>query len=230
MSAPAIIASPAPVPPDIGTANNRSNRVVPKPQVVIQNAALEPYTFVLRTGETQTHAISGNRFFVVTATGPVNIRPAGQVFNQYVPGQSFRAKSGSFTQLNVKNPSTTAQLTVTIIVGFDDFESFVAPLQPGVITEWLVTIAQTNTVQALATMDVWFTQMFLYGYSALAVATAVNNGANVYIGKSTTYLPDVITPGEPDWPLTAPAGKMLNAANLYILGQQGDGLFVSAIL
>ena len=194
------------------------------------NKKNELVTVPIPAGGSLPIPLSGDRFFVLKATGPVWIKQAGGDYLPYVAGQASKLRNAQFTMLWFYNPSTTSSITISVVIGFDDYVTFSAPPLLVNVTEGLSLITATGVVQAISAVDVFFTAGFLYGYNALAAGTAVNNAGTVAVGKSKTYLPDIITQGENDWPIQAPAGRMFNLATWYMLGTQTDGLFWSVVL
>jgi len=215
-----------PIPPVLG----RSNRV---PQITVPispGKSLESFTLMLAASETRLIPAIGDRFFVLSATGYVLIAPSNAQPVPYVAGQSLILRGSQFKQLTVTNPSSTAQLKLLLVAGFDDYQQFSPPAIPGTVTEGQATIAQTGVVQPISATDIYFVDAWFYGYSSVAVANVVLNGANINFGKSKAFLPDIIVPGAVDWPVRPPPGKMWNLANLYMVGTQGDGLFYSTLI
>lgn len=194
-----------------------------------RNKAMETVTIPLGPGAGQALPLAGNRFFVVSSTGPVNIRAQNAPYVTYYGGEGLRGKQSDFSTLWVQNPSATGSVTFTMAIGFDDFLSGAIPALPGAVVEAVTILTANTTPQPLSTVDVWFVSAFFYGYKALAGATPTNNGANVSIGKSATYQPDIIAPGQVDYPITPPPGRAMNLAQLYFQGAAGDGLFWSVL-
>jgi hypothetical protein len=225
--------SPAPqpaaayIPPAVG----RNNRTTAPAVAQLPGAPLQVINIILPHGANSTPGYAdypqpGNSIYVISSNGPIHIKQENGVFLPMLAGQSLKLSGGAhFKTVSVKNPSTTATLTATIVVGYDDFKNPAQPSQLVTPSEGLTLIASTNVAQPLSTTDIYFTQGFFYGYSALVNGTPTNNNANVAIGKSAKYQPDLIGPGQVDFPISANPGRMFNLANIYIIGTQNDGIF-----
>ena len=235
---PAASGTPAPLSPTSVIGGPSTQAVIPMAAGASAAAPLPPtpnkpmdfFTAPIPAGVTIPVSIAGNRFFVLKCTGTVMIKQSGGDYLPYVAGQGMRLHNSQFTRLFMQNPSTTSAVTVAMAIGFDDYQNFSAPPLLANVAEGLTLIINTGVVQAISALDVFFTAGFLYGYNALAAGTAVNNANTVAIGKSKTYLPDIITQGEADWPILAPPGRMFNLANWFMLGTAADGLFWSVVL
>jgi hypothetical protein len=173
---------------------------------------------------------AGDRFTIISTSGPVKIKPepAGDGVIYY--GGASPKFSAPFQFLTIVNQSSTATLTMLIWVGFENLPNQF-PLQiPVTPIEILGSIKTTGTAQALSTTDLYFRLGFVYGYSGFAGTPTVptNNQNNAYVGRSQKYQPDLLAPGLAV-PFSVPDGELLNAANCYINGVANDGWFFTCI-
>jgi len=96
------------------------------------------------------------------------------------------------------------------------------------ITEGLTVLADTAVTAATGDVTIYFRKGFFYGYASFSGGVPTANVAALYIGKSVTYLPDIINPGEAVL-IEAPLGTKYRLADIKFKGTAGDGLFYSVV-
>lgn len=90
-------------------------------------------------GGTRPSSIPGCFFYVIAASGPVEIRPSGGDFNTFQPGTGYQLPNGpagipySFQLLELFNPNTESPVSVAVFVGFGTFIDNRLILESGVV-------------------------------------------------------------------------------------------------
>jgi hypothetical protein len=99
--------------------------------------------------------------------------------------------------------------------------------EPVTVTEGIRVLGQdeTNPVQ-VTTSDIWFRKGFFYAINDFSGGAATANSAAIILGKSATYLPDTLNPGDTIL-IQAPEGCRIALSSIYIKGSEGDGVFYS---
>lgn len=104
----------------VAQGSNRVNSqggIIPSPR----NRTSLYYSNIVAAGATLPIPCSGTQFYVIIATLPVNIRPAGGIFNSYEKGTGLQLDpTNAFDLLEVQNPNAVA-VVFQIFVGFDGF-------------------------------------------------------------------------------------------------------------
>lgn len=167
---------------------------------------------------------TGDRFVILSSNLPVKIKPepAGRE-ETYYAGTTGVLKE-TFNFLSIKNPSTTASLVLMIWVGFEHLVNNSPPAQPVTPMELLTVIAVTNTIQPVSTVDLYFRVGWFYAYASFTGGVPANNLANIQLGRSKTFQPDQLAPGQ--WfSYALPDRQLFNLANIFVQGTAGDGVF-----
>jgi len=218
--APATALIPAPAAPiPVSTRANSTTGFQPKRRGRPSGVA----TVLLPAGQSRTLDEEGDRFTILSTNLPVLIQPNGGREEKYYTGLTGRF-SDPFTFLRIKNPSTSSALTLVIWVGFEDLANYQAALLPTQPVDNLSMLSASNTTQPASAVDLYFRKGWLYAYMAISGSSISNNAANINIGKLSTRLPDVLTPGSVLL-YEAPDGQLFNLAKIYFSGTTGDGLY-----
>jgi len=103
-----------------------------------------------------------------------------------------------------------------------------AACDPVTATEGITVLADTSITAATTDTAQYFRKGFFYGYASFTAGVPTANSAAIYLGKSATYLPDIINPGEAIL-IEAPLGTKYRLADIQFKGGAGDGLFYSVV-
>lgn len=104
----------------------------------------------------------------------------------------------------------------------------IAACDPVSATEGITVLADTAITALTSDVTVYFRKGFFYGYKSFAAGVGTANTGAVNVGKSATYLPDIVNPGEAIW-IEAPLGTKFRLADINFKGSAGDGLFYSVV-
>jgi hypothetical protein len=93
---------------------------------------------IIPAGATVPQQLQGSFFYVIAASGAVNVRPKGGSFNGYQPGTGYKMPlddkglTTSFSMLEIQNPGT-ADVAVAMFIGFGGFIDNRLILEGGVV-------------------------------------------------------------------------------------------------
>lgn len=104
----------------------------------------------------------------------------------------------------------------------------IAACDPVTATEGLKVLADTNITAITTDTTIYFRKAFFYGYKSFTSGVPTANTGALNVGKSATYLPDIVNPGEAIW-IEAPLGTKFRLADINFKGAAGDGLFYSLV-
>lgn len=99
---------------------------------------------------------------------------------------------------------------------------------PDVTPVEAIYVTTTTGIEAITTNDnLFFQKLWLYPAKAVAAGVLTANTGSIYVGKSATYLPDVLAVGDLPLKIELPLGQKMKLALIRIKGAIGDGVFYS---
>ena len=99
-----------------------------------------------------------------------------------------------------------------------------AAAEPVTITQGIKLLTDTSVTALTTDETIWFRKGFFYAYASFTAGVPTANAAAINFGKSATYLPDTLNPGEAIL-VEAPVGTKYKLADFRFKGTAADGIF-----
>ena len=96
--------------------------------------------------------------------------------------------------------------------------------EPVTITQGIKVLADTSVTALTTDESIVFRKGFFYAYASFASGVPTANAAAINFGKSATYLPDTLNPGEAIL-VEAPVGCRYRLADFRFKGTASDGIY-----
>lgn len=196
-----------------------------------------------RAGILDQH-VPGNYFTTISATGPGRlIFNSDGIFLPFAAGRQTGSIRKPFQRVTFFNDDTTA-IAVTFYAGDVPYSADVTPeatvtviIDPTLNTivapsEGLYVIVGAGVEPITADATLFFQSLRLYPASAVAAGILTPNvAADIYLGRSATYLPDKRAITDVDFPVIydVPVGQRMLLNRIRIKGTAGDGVFFSYV-